>query len=112
MDTINWTDFEQIDLRSGTIIEVLDFPEARKPAWRMNIDFGPGIGVLHSTAQITKLYDKESLIGKQVIAVVNFPPKQIGPVMSQCLVCGFHRADGAVVLAVPDKTVSNGVKLG
>ena len=112
MKNIGWTEFEQVELRVGTILEVFEFPEARKPAWRMNIDFGDTIGVLHSSAQITALYQKEDLVGKQVIAVVNFPPKQIGPAVSQCLVCGFYREDGSVVLAVPDSRVTNGAKLG
>ncbi|MGF1512492.1 MAG: tRNA-binding protein, partial [Elainellaceae cyanobacterium] len=103
---IDWTDFQKVELRVGTIIDVQDFPEARKTAFKLTIDFGEAIGTKKSSAQITALYDKPSLMGKRVIAVVNFPPKQIGPFMSECLVTGFHREDGAVVLAVPDGTVA------
>ncbi|WP_419572167.1 tRNA-binding protein [Rheinheimera sp.] len=112
MQTIEWADFERIELRAGTIVEVLDFPEARKPAWRLKVDFGPELGIRQSSAQITALYSKEQLLGKQVLGVVNFPVKQIGPVRSECLITGFYRDDGAVVLAVPDQAVPNGAKLG
>lgn len=111
MNTIDWSDFEKVELRVGTVIEVEDFPEARKPAYRLKIDFGDAIGVRKSSAQITDIYNKEDLVGRQVIAVVNFPPKQIGPMRSECLVTGFHREDGAVVLARPDSAVPNGAKL-
>ncbi len=111
METINWNDFEKIELRVGTILEVEDFPEARKPAYRLKIDFGDEIGVRKSSAQITDLYQRHELIGRQVVGVVNFPPRQIGPVRSECLVTGFHREDGAVVLARPDSDVPNGAKL-
>ena len=111
METINWADFEKVELRVGTIISVEDFPEARKPAFKLKIDFGEEIGVKKSSAQITDLYDEEGLIGRQVLAGVNFPPKQIGPTRSECLVTGFHREDGAVVLARPDSQVPNGTKL-
>jgi tRNA-binding protein len=111
MITINWDDFQIVELRVGTIIEVEDFPEARKPAFKLKVDFGKEIGIKKSCAQITDLYQKESLLGKQVVAVVNFPAKQIGPFLSECLVTGFHRNDGAVVLAVPDGIVPNGSRL-
>ena len=111
MEEIDWHDFAKVELRVGTIVEVHDFPEARKPAWKLVVDFGPEIGRKKSSAQITNLYDKDELKGKQVVGVVNFPPKQIGPVRSECLVTGFIRDDGAVVLAVPDRPVANGLKL-
>jgi len=111
MEEIDWNDFAKVELRVGTIVEVHDFPEARKPAWKLVVDFGPKIGLKKSSAQITDLYGKDELKGKQVVGVVNFPPKQIGPVRSECLVTGFIRDDGAVVLAVPDKPVANGLKL-
>lgn len=112
MDTIAWNDFARVELRVGTIIDAQDFPEARRPAWRLRVDFGGEIGVRKSSAQLTELYDAEALIGRQVVAVVNFPPKQIGPFMSECLVTGFYREDGAVVLCVPDRDVPNGARLG
>ena len=111
MQDISWDDFEKVELRVGTVIEVEDFPEARKPAYRLKIDFGDEIGVRKSSAQITDIYHKEDLVGRQVVAVVNFPPKQIGPMRSECLVTGFHREDGAVVLVGPDSEVPNGAKL-
>jgi tRNA-binding protein len=111
MQTIEWSDFEKVELRVGTIVEVADFPEARKPAWKLKIDFGTEIGLRKSSAQITDLYGRDELIGRQVVAVVNFPPKQIGPMRSECLVTGFHREDGAVVLACPDSEVPNGARL-
>ena len=111
MQPIDWNDFEKVELRVGTIIAVDEFPEARKPAYKLHIDFGEDIGLRKSSAQITDLYNREELIGSQIVAVVNFPPKQIGPMRSECLVTGFHREDGAVVLARPDSAVPNGAKL-
>jgi len=111
MDTITWSDFQKVDMWVGTIIEVKDFPEARNPAYILKVNFGEEIGVKKSSAQVTDLYSKDDLQGKQVIGIVNFPPKQIGPVMSECLVTGFHREDGNVALAVPDIQVPNGTKL-
>ncbi len=111
METIDWNDFEKVELRVGTIVEVEDFPEARKPAYRLKVDFGAEIGLRKSSAQITDHYDKQELLGRQVVGVVNFPPKQIGPVRSECLVTGFHDADGAVVLAQPERAIPNGAKL-
>jgi len=111
MEMIEWNEFEKVELRVGTIRKVEEFPEARVPAYKLWVDFGEEIGVRKSSAQITKLYGMDELVGKQVVAVVNFPVKQIGPMKSECLVTGFYREDG-VVLAVPDKEVPNGLKLG
>lgn len=105
MEQIEWNDFLKVELRVGTIIAAEDFPEARRPAFKLRVDFGEEVGIKKSSAQITRLYKKEDLIGKQVMAVVNFPAKQIGPIMSECLVTGFYDKDGAVVLAVPDPSV-------
>ena len=111
MQPIDWNDFEKVELRVGTITAVEEFPEARKPAYKLHIDFGEDIGLRKSSAQITDLYNREELVGSQIVAVVNFPPRQIGPMRSECLVTGFHREDGAVVLARPDSAVPNGAKL-
>ncbi len=110
-NTISWSDFEKVDIRIGTVLRADDFPEARKPAYILQVDFGPEIGILKSSAQITDLYTREELVGRQVVAVTNFPPKQIGPIMSECLVTGFYNPDGAVVLARPDSPVPNGSRL-
>ena len=112
METIDWSDFERVELRVGTVVAVEDFPEARKPAWKLTLDFGEAIGTRRSSAQITALYAREDLLGRQLVAVVNFAPKQIGPFMSECLVTGFAREDGAIVLIGPDEAVPNGAKLG
>jgi tRNA-binding protein len=111
MIAIEWDEFAKVEIRVGTIIAVEDFPKARKPAYKLMVDFGAEIGIKKSSAQITDIYSKEDLLGKQVVGVVNFPPKQIGPFISECLITGFTRADGAVVLAVPDQKVGNGSKL-
>jgi len=108
---INFDTFMQVDIRTGTITEVKDFPEARKPAYKLIIDFGDEIGVKKSSAQITDLYKKDDLIGKQIAAVVNFPPRQIGPFMSEVLTLGFRNADKAVVLFSPDSQTPNGSRL-
>lgn len=111
MELISWDQFGLVELRVGTVIGVTDFPEARKPAYKLTVDFGADIGLKQSSAQLTALYAKEQLLGKQVIGVVNFPSKQIGPFRSECLITGFYRPDGAVVLAIPEQEVPNGSKL-
>jgi len=109
--TISYDDFARVDIRVGTIVDVQPYPEARKPAYKLAVDFGPELGVKRSSAQVTVYYAPETLLGRQVAAVVNFPPKQIGKFMSEVLVLGFPDGDGSVVLVVPDKPVPNGGKL-
>lgn len=112
MPEITWQHFEAVEMHAGTVVAVEDFPEARKPAYRIAVDFGPGIGVRRTSAQVTSVYAKEDLVGRQVMGVLNFPPKQIGPVRSEFLLAGFYREDGAVILAVPERPVQNGARLG
>lgn len=111
MDTIGWDDFTRVELRVGRVLRADPFPEARKPAYVLHVDFGKAIGVRKASAQLTALYTAEELVGRLVVAVVNFPKKQIGPLMSECLVTGFHDANGAVALCVPDRDVPLGTKL-
>ncbi len=110
-DPITYADFERVDIRSGTIVEAREFPEARKPAYILLIDFGAEIGVKKSSAQITRHYRPETLVGRQVMAVVNFPPRQIGPVRSEVLTLGFEDDDGQIVLALTERRVPDGRKL-
>ena len=112
MKEISWNDFEKLELRVGKIIEVRDFPEARNPAYIVSVDFGPEIGIKNSSAQVTYLYSKEDLMGKQIIGVLNFPAKQIGPFMSEFLLTGFTQKDGSVILAIPERESELGRKLG
>ncbi|WP_028318881.1 tRNA-binding protein [Desulfobulbus elongatus] len=112
MTTITWDDFARVELRVGQIVRAEVFAEARKPAYILHVDFGPEIGIRKSSAQITALYRPEALIGRQVVGVVNFPKKQIGPLMSECLVTGFYNENNEVVLCVPDRPVPLGAKLG
>lgn len=109
--TISFDDFLKVDIRVGTIVAVEDFPEARRPAYRLRVDFGPEIGIRKSSAQLPALYAKEDLLGRQVAAVVNFPPKQVGKFMSEVLVLGFPDAEGRVVLVQPERPVPNGGRL-
>lgn len=108
---ISWADFQKVQLRVGRILSAEPFPQARKPAWILHVDFGPELGIRKSSAQITEHYSPESLAGRLVVAVVNFPPKQVGPLMSECLVTGFHDESGAVRLCVPDGEVPLGTRL-
>ncbi|MBL0736876.1 tRNA-binding protein [Flavobacterium sp. GN10] len=109
---LTWNEFERTDMRVGTIIEVNDFPEARKPAYQLTIDFGSEIGIRKSSAQITKRYQKEDLVNRQIVAVVNFPRKQIGKFMSECLVLGAVGEEGDVILLAPDFKIENGLRIG
>lgn len=109
---IQWSDFEKIDMRVGTIVKVEDFPEAHKPAYKLTVDFGPEIGIKKSSARITTLYSKKRLKNVQVIAVVNFPPKQIGPFVSECLIMGIYNEKNDVVLLQPQRETQNGAKIG
>ena len=108
MKNIGWKEFKKIEIRIGTIIEVKDFPESIKPAYQLKVDLGKKIGIKKSSAQITDLYSKKELFGKQVIVVVNLEPKQIGPFVSDCLITGFYMENKKVVLAIPDKKIKNG----
>ncbi|MBS1526958.1 MAG: tRNA-binding protein [Bacteroidetes bacterium] len=110
MELITWIDFEKVELRVGTVLEVLDFPEARKPAYKVKADFGP-FGVKWSSAQITKHYSKHQLVGRQIVGVINFPIKQIGPFMSEFLITGFPDEHGDIVLTSVERKVPNGSKL-
>jgi tRNA-binding protein len=112
METITWGDFEKLDIRVGTILEAAPFPKAKKPAYQLLIDFGAALGIKQSSAQITRHYSTEDLIGKQVVAVVNFPPKQIATFISECLVLGVYDDEGGVVLLHPGKNITNGQKIG
>jgi len=109
---ISWSDFEKLDIRVGTITQATEFPEAKKPAYKLEIDFGESIGILHSSAQITTLYSIDNLVGQQVIAVINFPPKKIAGFKSECLVLGIYTEENSVVLLQPQQKVSNGLKIG
>jgi tRNA-binding protein len=111
-NNLSWPDFERVEMRVGTITAANDFPEARKPAFQLTIDFGAEIGIRKTSAQITKRYTKEALTGRQVVAVVNFPRKQIGKFMSECLVLGAVGTEGDVVLLSPDFKVENGLRIG
>jgi tRNA-binding protein len=112
MQEISWSDFEKVELRVGRILEAKAFPEARKPAYIITADFGPEIGIKHSSAQITEHYSTAELIGKQIVGVVNFPAKQIGPVMSEFLLTGFYQKDGSVIIAIPEREAELGSRLG
>jgi tRNA-binding protein len=110
--TINWDDFDKIDMRAGTIIDVNDFPKAWKPAYKLTVDFGEEIGLKRSSAQITTHYKKEDLLNRKVIAVINFPPKQIADFISECLVLGVYDENKDVILLQPERAVKNGMRIG
>jgi len=111
MEEISWNDFEKVDMRVGTILNVVDFPKARKPAYQLTIDFGDELGIKQSSAQITVHYSKEELLGKQIVAIVNFPKKQIANFFSECLITGFADDNGDIILTTVEKKVPNGAKL-
>ena len=111
MDTITWQDFTAVELRVGTILTVEDFPQARNPSYIITADFGGDIGVRKTSAQVTAIYSKDELVGRQIVGVVNFPAKQIGPIRSEFLLTGFYRDEGEVVIAIPERPVPNGAKL-
>jgi len=111
MEEISWNDFEKVDMRVGTILNVADFPKARKPAYQLTIDFGDELGIKQSSAQITVHYSKEELLGKQIVAIVNFPKKQIANFFSECLITGFADDNGDIILTTVEKKVPNGAKL-
>jgi len=111
MNGITWDDFEKVELRVGTVIKAEEFPEARKPAYKLWIDLGPEVGTKKSSAQLTDLYKLDDLVGRQVICVCNFPPRQVGPFISEVLTTGFVYDDGKVVLAIPERKVADGMKL-
>lgn len=111
METIDWSDFTKVELRVGRVLSAAAFPEAKKSAYVLHVDFGKELGIKKSSAQLTALYAPDELIGKLVVAVVNFPKKQIGPLMSECLVTGFHNENGEVALCIPDKDVPLGTRL-
>jgi len=109
---LTWTEFEKVEMRVGTIVEVNDFPEAKKPAYQLTIDFGSNIGIKKTSAQITKRYQKEDLLNRQLVAVINFPKKQIGKFRSECLVLGAIGEEGDVILLAPDFKIENGLRIG
>jgi tRNA-binding protein len=109
---LTWTEFEKVEMRVGTILAVNDFPEAKKPAYQLTIDFGSEIGIKKTSAQITKRYQKDDLLNRQIVAVINFPKKQIGKSMSECLVLGAGGKEGDVILLAPDFKVENGLRIG
>lgn len=111
-NNLSWEEFEKTEMRVGTVLAVNDFPEARKPAYQLTIDFGEVIGIRKTSAQITKRYSKEDLVNRQIVAVVNFPKKQIGKFMSECLVLGAVGAEGDVILLAPDFQIENGLRIG
>ncbi|MFT7163597.1 MAG: tRNA-binding protein [Flavobacterium sp.] len=111
-NNLKWQDFEKVEMCVGTVMEVYDFPEARRPSYQLSIDFGAAIGILKTSAQITKRYSKEDLINRQIVAVINFPKKQIGKFMSECLVLGAMGEEGDVILLAPDFKIENGLRIG